>query len=263
MMESIFNKFNLHKIWIETNGKSGEKLIFDEIDLKSINISNYNFSQSSFLLCDFSNSKLTNINFGSANLSSSIFCNGYLTDCNFYKADLGYVNFSDSIIKNTKFSKVDFFESVFKDVDIENCNLVNTNFYSTDFSNGKINNVDISMSVFEDVLLDNISLKNIRGIDEANFLSINIGTIETPIILKNEEAKNWFKSKIIAIWKNDIIRNFRKIYLVFRRKRQSSYTKPKNQTKNPQNNENVVIWKRVKKWEDKEKLIQRNLKSMQ
>ena len=76
--------------------------------------------------------------------------------------------------------------------------MINVYFYLTDFSNVTLDNVDISVSTFEETLLNGVKLKNIKGIEEAHFESINIGTFEEPILLKSEEAKKWVLEKCLG-----------------------------------------------------------------
>ena len=104
---------------------------------------------------------------------------------------MSYTDFSGAVIKNTKFSKSDFWEAIFRNTNLTNCNLINDYFYLTDFSNARLDNIDISMAIFEETLLNGVKLNNIKGIEEAYFESINIGTFEEPIMLKLEEAKKW------------------------------------------------------------------------
>ena len=114
-----------------------------------------------------------------------------MAKCDFYKSDLGYTDFSNAVIKNVRFSKCDCWEAVFRNADLKNCSLINVYFYLTDFSNARLENVDISMATFEEALLNGVKLKNIEGIEEAHFKSINIGTIQKPILLRLEKAKEW------------------------------------------------------------------------
>ncbi|MDM5280263.1 pentapeptide repeat-containing protein [Paenibacillus silvae] len=75
------------------------------------------------------------------------------------------------------------------------CNLINVSFYLTDLSWARLENIDISVATFEETLLNGVTLKNIKGIEEAHIKSINIGTLEKPILLKSDEAKKWMLEK--------------------------------------------------------------------
>ncbi|WP_432665100.1 pentapeptide repeat-containing protein [Wukongibacter baidiensis] len=191
MEDNIISKFELHKKWVETIGKEGEMLRLDEVDLRSFDLSDKLFEQAYLADCTFDNLKLENIDFHASVLCSSTFRNTNLNKCDFYKSDLSYTDFSNAFIKNVRFSKGDCWEAIFKNADLIDCNLINVYFYLTDFSNARLDNVDISVTTFEETLLNGVTLKNIKGIEEAHFESINIGTLEKPILLKSEEAREW------------------------------------------------------------------------
>ncbi|AOK91132.1 pentapeptide repeat-containing protein [Paenibacillus polymyxa] len=192
---NILSMFDLHKKWVETIGKEGEMLKLDEVDLRNFDLSDKLVEQAYLIECTFDDLKLENIDFHTSLLCSSTFKNAYLDKSDFYKSDLRYTDFSNCVIKNSRFSKGDCWEAVFKNAILVNCNLINVLFYLTDFSNARLENVDISVATFEETLLSGVILKNIKGIEEAHIKSINIGTLEKPILLKSEEAKKWMLEK--------------------------------------------------------------------
>ncbi|WP_242217401.1 pentapeptide repeat-containing protein [Bacillus cereus group sp. BfR-BA-01380] len=191
MKNNIISKFELHKKWVETIGEEGEKLRLDEVDLRNFDLSDKSLDQAYVTDCIFDNLNLENIDFYASILCSSTYRNANLNACDFYKADLSYTDFSNATIRNVRFSKSDCSEAIFNNADLIECNLINASFYLTDFSNARLNNVDISCSRFKEVLLNGVTLKNIKGIEEAHFVSINIGTLEQPILLEQEQAKKW------------------------------------------------------------------------
>jgi len=191
MENNISYKFELHKKWVETIGKEGEKLSLDEVDLRSFDLSEKLLEQAYLTDCIFDNLNLKNIDFHTSVLCSSTYINANLNECDFYKSNLSYTDFSNSIMESVRFSKSDCSEAIFRNADFTECKLINVCFYLTDFSNARLNDVDISGATFEETLLKGVILKNIKGIEEAHFQSINIGTLDQPILLKSEEAKKW------------------------------------------------------------------------
>ncbi|WP_342551854.1 pentapeptide repeat-containing protein [Paenibacillus sp. FSL R7-0652] len=192
---NVFNMFNLHKKWVETIGDEGEQLKLDEVDLRVFDLSEVLLEQSYLIDCTFDDLKLENVDFHSSLLASSTFINASLDKCDFYKSDLRYTDFSNCIIKNSRFSKADCWEAAFNNACLVDCNLINISFHLTDFRNERLENVDISVSTFKDALLNEVKLKSIKGIEEAFFQSINIGTPEKPVLLEKEEARKWFLEK--------------------------------------------------------------------
>lgn len=195
MKGNLNKKFELHKKWIDTLGEEGEMLKLDEVDLRGVDLSDKLVEQAYLIDCTFDDLQLGNIDFHSSLLASSTFKNAYLENCDFYKSDIRYTDFSNCIIKKSRFSKSDCWEAVFKNATLVDCKLNNVLFYLTDFSNAKLENVDVSVATFEEAVLNGVSLKNIKGIEEAHIKSINIGTLEKPILLKSEEAKKWMLEK--------------------------------------------------------------------
>ncbi|MEK4662685.1 pentapeptide repeat-containing protein [Priestia sp. FSL H7-0729] len=193
--KDIINMFDLHKKWVETIGHEGEQLKLDEVDLRVFDLSDVLLEQSYLIDCTFDDLKLENIDFHSSLLASSTFINTCLDKCDFYKSDLRYTDFSNCIIKNSRFSKGDCWEAAFNNACLVDCNLINVSFHVTDFRNARLENIDISVSTFKDTLLNGVTLKGIKGIEEAFFQSINIGTPEKPLLLEKEEARRWFLRK--------------------------------------------------------------------
>lgn len=193
--KDIINMFDLHKKWVETIGDEGEQLKLDEVDLRVFDLSDVLLEQSYLIDCIFDDLKLENIDFHSSLLASSTFINTCLDKCDFYKSDLRYTDFSNCIIKNSRFSKGDCWEAAFNNACLVDCNLINVSFHLTDFRNARLENIDISVSTFKDTLLNGVTLKGIKGIEEAFFQSINIGTPEKPLLLEKEEARRWFLEK--------------------------------------------------------------------
>ncbi|WP_418792783.1 pentapeptide repeat-containing protein [Paenibacillus polysaccharolyticus] len=78
---------------------------------------------------------------------------------------------------------------------MKNSNFSACNLSLTDFSHALLADVDISEARFEGVLFYGVTLRNIEGIEEANFHSIHIGSADKPLILKGQEARDWLRMK--------------------------------------------------------------------
>ncbi len=197
-MSDVLLEIEKHRIWLETIGGKGTKLFLDEEDLSGIDLPICSFGQSSIIDCKLDKLSLKEFDFHSALLCSTSFKGTNLFNCDFYKSDLRYCDFTESVIEKSFFSKADLDEAIFNRAEIINSNFVNTSCYLTDFRNAFMKSVDISNSVFEETLFRDARLKNIFGIDEAHFISINIGSVEKPIILEGDDAKNWVIDRCIS-----------------------------------------------------------------
>ena len=78
MEDNIVKKFELHKKWVETIGKDGEKLRLDEVDLSKFDLSDKIFEQAYLVDCNFNNLKLKKIDFHASVLCSSTYRNANL-----------------------------------------------------------------------------------------------------------------------------------------------------------------------------------------
>lgn len=193
--KNIIDQLQQHKLWVETVGEQGKKLGLDEIDLRSIDLSDYSLDQAYFTECIFNSMSLQSSDFHNSVLCSSEFISTNLYGANFYKADLSYTNFSKSYMQSTKLAKADCYEAIFRDTDLTDANLVACLFYDTNFQNAILKNADISVASFKNVVLHGADLSGLRGVEEAIISSINIGTLDAPVILREEEAKRWIQSQ--------------------------------------------------------------------
>ncbi len=195
----IIERIKLHRIWIESIGEQGEKLSVDEIDFRGFDLTGYPLNQAFLTECKFDGMNLCNMDMSSSLLCSSTFKNTNLVNADFYKADLSYADFSDANVQNVRFAKTDCSEAIFLKANLENSKLISCSLYLTDFQNANLKNVDISLSSFEETFLKGTTLTGIKGLEEAFIKSINIGTLENPMILLGEKAREWIQNKSLNI----------------------------------------------------------------
>lgn len=187
----IITRLEFHQIWLESVGENGKKLILDEINLEYFDQSKFSLKEARLIGCSFDNMNLEAGNFILTWVCSSTFRNAWLQAANFYKGNVSYANFSNSNLKNIKFTDCEIAETIFLGADLSNAELNICYFSSVDFRDSKLDNANIEDSFFEDVLVKGASFKNVKGIENANIISINIGTPEEPVTLDKEQAKRW------------------------------------------------------------------------
>ncbi len=195
MNRELEEDFAQHKKWVASIGRQGRKIVLDEVDLKDINFEKHVVQQGMFLGCNFDGLKINNVDFYTTWLCSSTFRETIINGCNFNKGELEYSNFNNSKITNTRIHKCEFWNASFLNTHIFNCSFMNNYCSLTDFRGAIIENVDFSATSFRETLFKDVVLKNISGIEEIFFNSINIGTPEEPIMLGGEEAKKWFVNR--------------------------------------------------------------------
>ncbi|WP_152392598.1 pentapeptide repeat-containing protein [Paenibacillus guangzhouensis] len=192
--QSIIDKLESHRLWVETIGKQGGKLGIDEIDLRDMDLTKYMLDQAYITECIFDGMYLQGKDFHSSVLCSSSFKTTNLLNTDFYRADLSYADFSDANLENARLAKADCSETLFSKANLANANLMACSLYLTDFRNAILTNANISSASFKGTLLKGAELSGITGIEDALIKSINIGTSENPIILEDEEAARWLKN---------------------------------------------------------------------
>ena len=80
---------------------------------------------------------------------------------------------------------------------LENCSLVGCGIWLADFSETIIENVNFSETYIEEAIFTGSTIVNPINLDKAIIVSINIGSKETPKLLKGEEAFQWLKNNIV------------------------------------------------------------------
>ncbi|MGY3187352.1 pentapeptide repeat-containing protein [Lysinibacillus sp. TE18511] len=181
----------------ESIGDKGEKLVLDETKLESLNLSNFFFKEARLIGCSFDSMNLEKGNFILTWLYSSTFKNACLQGAKFYKGYVSYADFTYSGLRNSKFTdcestKTIFFGSDLSDSQLNTCYFDYVDFRNSNLKNANIENIEnIEGSFFENVLVKGANFKGVLGLENAEILSINIGTTEEPINLREDKAKRW------------------------------------------------------------------------
>lgn len=191
----LINKFSEHRKWLKSLGNEGTRLNLDEADIRENEIEGSIFEQAYLVGCIFDGTIIKNNSFYLSKLYSSSFRKVNFIKVDFTKADLSYTDISNSYLSDINFNKCECIEAIINNTVLNNVKLTDVLFDSVDLRNSTIQNADVSYSSFEDILVDGIVLKNIIGIESINKLSINIGSLEAPQILRNQEAKEWLKNR--------------------------------------------------------------------
>ncbi|NPC91703.1 pentapeptide repeat-containing protein [Bacillus sp. WMMC1349] len=193
----IIVQLESHRLWVETIGKQGKKLSIDEIDLRNLDLSKCPLDQAHITDCIFDGMNLNNKDFSSSLLCSSTFITANLEGTDFCKSNVSYADFTNANIKTARLADSECIETVFVKANLSDANLVGGLFNETDFRNANLSHADIQLATFEGVLLKGSKLSGIQGLKEAFIKSINIGTIEQPIILEGEDARGWLQDNIM------------------------------------------------------------------
>lgn len=195
-MSLIQEKNKEHIEWIESKGMKGKQLYLEMIDFRCTNDEDIRLDQARIIECYFDELNLHKKDYHLSTLCSSSFRYVKCYLCDFYRSDLSYTKFDYSELEKSNFSKCDFTEASLVSTKLIECKLINVLLYMTNLENAVLDTVDLSMSEFDETLVRGIRLKNIIGIETANFTSINIGSVDRPIYLFNNDAKSWICERI-------------------------------------------------------------------
>lgn len=193
MKKDFVDVIRSHESWVASLGKDGKKIVLEEKVMECINCKNIDISQSSFIECVFKKTVMEHWDFYAATLCSTFFESVSIIGSEFVKADLTYVKFYEANIKDTNFSKVDLSHSIIEKTKIQDSKFINALMDSVNFTNVHLTNIDFSGAMIENVLFNDTSFNNLNGLDEAHIKSINIGSVENPVYLKEQEAVLWLK----------------------------------------------------------------------
>lgn len=172
-----------HKLWIDSLGKKGEKIVLEEKIVEGGVWRNISLSQGSIIDCRFHKIVMENWDFYAAMLCSSCFEETKITSGKFVKADLVYTQFLNTKIESANFSKTDLSNSTFENVEITNSKFINSLIHNVCFSNAILINIDFTGAYIENLLLEKDTvLKDIHGWDADHIISINIGTVKNQFI---------------------------------------------------------------------------------
>ncbi len=193
-LNKLIEEHNSYIETIKSKELRGKKLILDDIDFKDNILSELNFLETYISSSYFGNKTLENINFGGAKLYDCIFENITFINCDFGRTVLDYAKIINSKFINCNFNNLETIETQFEKIILEHCN-INSMFSDCVVKDGKFINCIFYSIDFWQCILKNLKiypLKNPFNVKEI-IKKINIGTLETPIYIQNEEAVEYFK----------------------------------------------------------------------
>lgn len=194
MKKDFFDAVRNHKLWIDSLGKEGEQIIWEEKVIECIDYANLDVSQSNFIECVLKKIVINHWDFYAATLCSTLFEGVSIVGGEFVKSNLTYVQFHEAVIEDSNFSKADLSNSIIERTEIQNSKFINCLLDGASFTDVHLSNIDFSGAMVENVLFNVTStFKKLHGLDEAHIKSINIGTIENPVYLTGQEALSWLK----------------------------------------------------------------------
>lgn len=192
----LIENHNLYLKSITDTNSKGQRLILDGVDFTNNDLSKLNFVDVYVTSSLFTSQMLQNANFGGSELYDCSFTNVVFDKCNFGKTILNY-----SVIAESKFLKCNLVE-----IETLECNFEKLLFNNCSLS-GAFSNCTIKNAIFEECtfnypefwkcVIENSKIVNYDELDLKNIISnVNIGTIEEPIFVENQDALKYLESRL-------------------------------------------------------------------
>lgn len=140
--EEINAKLKAHELWLNTNGKQGEKAIFSNVLIK-----NKNFFHQKLRGVTFKNVECVNTNFDNADLSHTRFYKIFFNDVSFYNTIMNYSYVIQCSIIDSNFSYTDLTSTDFTRTTLNNVNFTYSNLYGVDFSSTNIEEIRVGRTI--------------------------------------------------------------------------------------------------------------------
>lgn len=191
MIEDMDEKLIQHEKWLDSLRKDGEQLAVYGIDFRNYSLSGKYLEKAYLNDCIYDGVILNDSDFETFFMYMSSYRNTEIKRCNLRWADLSFSCFLNARLIRVNLSKSDCTEVDFTNANIMSCKFSGANLYMADFSNANLEGVTIVETHFDKTILNGVSMKKIKGIDKADFRSINIGTAKEPVMLEGEEARKW------------------------------------------------------------------------
>lgn len=191
MTEEMNAKIIQHEKWLDSLRQEGEQLAVYGIDFRNYSLSGKYLEKAYLNDCIYDGVILNDTDFETSFMCMSSYKNTEIKRCNFRWVDLSYSCFLNARLISVNFSKSDCTEVDFTNANIVSCKFSEANLYMADFSNANLEGVTIIETHFDQTILGGASMKKMKGIDKADFRSINIGTAKEPVMLEGEEARKW------------------------------------------------------------------------
>jgi len=133
--EKLEKRLEQHKLYVQTDGKEGERLVLINRDLRGcifnyLDLTDADFEGSDLRGASFYKSKLEDVDFSNTKMSDVDLSNTDLTDANFFNAKLHHANFECANLRSVSFN-----DAKLKGAKFSQANITHTNgiqFYSVD-----------------------------------------------------------------------------------------------------------------------------------
>lgn len=174
MTEEMMKKIELHCQWNTSGGRSGKRLILDEVDLHQEEAASLPTEQIYLSECNLSEMHFCEVSFYQAELYSCKFNGAVFTKCDFRKAVFDYCTFYGARFIDCSFPRMDSTESDFSGCTFEKCSFEGLSLMNCQIKNAHLCNVDMSDSYLGGVAVDGTEFTGLTNLDNAVRIEVSI-----------------------------------------------------------------------------------------
>lgn len=184
--EELDKKIKLHKEWLEDNSK-GKRLKLISCDLRCLDLSYANVS----------NSILSNVDLTNSDLSHSSLSGSTLSNVNLINANLSFSTLKDADLAKTDLTKAVISFSNLENIYLNSVNFKNTTLYGSNLDSAYLRCVNLKNASLKRANLDNVVLENCN-LKDVNLSQANTRCIEGLEVYSIDNVGS-FKGKVTYI----------------------------------------------------------------
>ncbi len=194
MSTNLHKLFKSHAEWIESEGESGEQLILENISSKQLTREQLQLLTDSVLTeCAFVDTELNRIDLYRTEMYSCEFDRASFHNVQLIKSEVNDTEFTDTRFDSVSFSNAEMFDCIFTGCTFDNSTFISVGMWNTTFDECTLTNVDFESAYIENAVLVNSKFNNPINLEKATKIILNIGTIESPLLLSHEESVKWIR----------------------------------------------------------------------
>lgn len=192
MSNTYLTQLDSHKLWIDSEGRLGEQLSLDEVDLNIFSAEQIKLFTDVFLSgCFLNEGTVIDVDFFLSQINSCIFAKTRFTNVSFEKCEINYSIFNECYFTNSSLRNGDFYDCKFSGAIFSEVSFAGATFWNPDLRNTTLEGIDFEQTDITDALVEGAKFKTIYNLEKAFNITLNIGSEKSPILLTHEQSVQW------------------------------------------------------------------------
>lgn len=196
--DELDNSLKLHKLWLDSDGKDGKKVVLKRCDLRKID-----FRGKDLRKIDLRQSNMAFAKLDGANLAGAA-----IGDVNLFKASMENCNLSGANAPNSDFSGVSASGARFQAANLRAANFSKSQLEDSDFNSATLNQVDFRNSVLDRANFRKAKLESARlnnsfligaNLSRSTLINSNFSSSDmTGVTLYENQSDGWIIDNVIC-----------------------------------------------------------------